>query len=672
MFALANPLLLATEIKDLERDTPVPGNEPVPVLDFFRPPVLQEPRLNPSGTHIAALVSVGEDHTRLLVHELKTQKNEIVGAKGDADIYNVYWLNDRRLIYGISVKKGGGIGLIAGEVGNLDNSYPLEQYVGSSLIAIPPKDRTHPLVRLAPQSINTGPYGEVVNLNSSLTSGLVLDLSVPGQGESLPATIENNLRHVYKRHPILKTVPNFDVGYFADKEGELAFGLVSDDGIVTLHQLVGEAWVKCPEDLDQIEVIGCGDNPGEIVVLGPRAGGKPRPLEVMEAATGKVVEVLIQDKAYDCIPWLYRDPVSHNIVGAIYTRAGPHVVWFSEGYRNLQKLVDGSFPGQVARIIGNDEAGKMVLISTFSDRQPAVYSWVDLEKHGLGLFKSSSPWIDPKRMQPMSVIKYTTRDGRQLDAYVTMPAGATRQNPPPLVVLPPSAKGERNSWGYDAEVQFLASRGYAVLQPNHRGSAGYSWMFPLEDEWAFRKMHEDVTEATKTMLASGLVDRTRVAIMGTGFGGFLALSGAAYEPSLYRCVVAVSPVSDWGRLIADYKHDKFFDPFYSRIVRKMGDPGKDPEKWDAIAPLRHADQIRAPGLIAMGEYDPPMDLVGSKNVASAMERNHVPVETMSFWDEAGGPRRLADIVELQTHLETFLAKYLKPVGPAIFAPAATP
>jgi dipeptidyl aminopeptidase/acylaminoacyl peptidase len=419
-------------------------------------------------------------------------------------------------------------------------------------------------------------------------------------------------------------------------------------------------------DLDEIHVIDCGDTPGELVVLGVRQDNKPRALEIMDGATGKVLDVLVQDKAYDCNAWLYRDPVTHRIVGAVYDRAGPHVVWFNEDYRNLQKLVNGLFPGQVVRIIGNDEAGKMVLISSFSDRQPPIYSWVDLTTRQAGLVGNSSPWIDPKRMQQMSVIKFKTRDGCQLDAYVTMPAGASKQNPPALVVLPRESEGWRDTWGFDAEVQFLASRGYAVLQPNFRGSgSGSSWMFPTGDEWAYRKMHDDVTDATKTMVASGLVDRNRVAIMGTDFGGFLALSGAAYEPDLYRCCVAVSAVADWAKLIEDYRHNKYSNAYFTRTVFKMGDPKQDAEKWDAIAPLRHAGQIRGPVFVAWGEYDSSISISGMKDLVSAVKKNHIPVESVSFVNEANGVHHLRNKVDLFSRIEAFLARNLSP------APIAT-
>ncbi len=651
--AASTASLLTASIKsDLERITPVPDGEKIPVLDFFRPRLLKQPTVNPSGTHIAAAIAAGEDNTSLMIYDLKTQKMEAMGARGDTDVDDPRWLADNRLMYRISVEKLGGFILAGAKVGALQAAYPILQNIGGSPVAVPPNDKLHPLFAMSRGSEVTGQYGQVLTLNAARDSGKFIDYSdVSWRG--LDRATEDNVRNITFKHPILKTPEGFDLRYIADKEGKLSYAISSTNGILKLHRLEGETWIDCPENLDEMDVIDSGDNPGEIVVLGERKDGKPRALEIMEAATGKVLDVLVQDKAYDANAWLYRDPVSHLIVGAVFDRAGPSVIWFSEAYRNLQKLVDGLFPGQVVRIIGNDEAGKMVLLSVSSDRQPPIYNWVDLEKRSAGLIKNSAPWLDPKRMRPMSAIKYKTRDGKSLDAFVTMPAGASKQNPPPLVVL---ARNYRVSWGFDAEVQFLASRGYAVLQPNVRGEAGSSWMFPSTAEWDFAKMHEDVTDATKALIASGLVDANRVAIMGTQFGGFLALSGAAYDPDLYRCAISISGVADWGKTIADYRSSKYSGAFFSRMVAKMGDPAKDPEKWDAIAPLRHASQIRAAIFVANGEYDASIDIGATKELASIASRNHVPVETVTYTNEAGGVRHLNNKVDLYTKIEEFLAK----------------
>jgi dipeptidyl aminopeptidase/acylaminoacyl peptidase len=207
-------------------------------------------------------------------------------------------------------------------------------------------------------------------------------------------------------------------------------------------------------------------------------------------------------------------------------------------------------------------------------------------------------------------------------------------------------------------VQFLASRGYAVLQPNYRGSAGYSWMFPEQDEWEFRKMSDDVTSATKTVIGMGLVDPKRVAIMGTSFAGYLAAAGVAFEPGLYKCALSMSSLFDWGRYLKEAKISQFSNPYYTRYLRKLGDPDKNPQRFDAMAPLRHADQVTTALFVSWGEYDDPELISQSKDMASAVERNHVQVETLSFLDEGVGVRHLDHKIELYQHIEAFLSKNL--------------
>ncbi|HVU23111.1 MAG TPA: alpha/beta fold hydrolase [Opitutus sp.] len=654
------PAILAATVSakvDLGRIDPVPPGEQIPVMDFFREPLLRDPSVNIAGTHIAAIVSSGEDHTGLIVYDRKTRQIEALSLIGDTDISAVTWLDAQRIGFITSVAKMSGFAFCAGRIGALQDSYPVLQNVSASIIAIPPDDRTHPLVRLGPHGPVTGQYGEVVNVDAAIESGKLIDLS-GAHGANPDEAAEGDVRHISTRYPVIETPSGFDLYYLADKQGRLEFGVTSTAGVQTLHRLVGNAWKTCPEDLDAIELFGAGDKPGTIVELPARSDRQPRPLQVVNADDESVVEPLLNDPAYDFDGWLFRDPVSHDIVGAIYDRAGPSVAWFTEPYRDLQKAIDRLFPGMIARILGIDDAGKIVLVSTFSDRQPPIYQIVDLDAHTAGPIRNSAPWIDPARMQPMSVTKFKTRDGRKLDAYVTLPAGASRQHPPPLVVLPHDYVFGRDTWGYNAETQFFASRGYAVLRPNYRGSAGTRWMFPESDDWDYRKMRDDVIDATKALLDSGYVDPKRVAIIGTGFGGYLALAGAAFEPAVFQCTVAVSPVCDWANTLKDQKYYQYSGAYFSRMARKLGDPAKEPDRFDAISPLRHAGAIRAATLVACGEYDASSEIGDAKSLVATVQHSSVPAEFVSFPNEAGGMHHLDHKIELYSRIETFLAQHL--------------
>jgi dipeptidyl aminopeptidase/acylaminoacyl peptidase len=662
--ALVVPCLARAEKLDLNRTEPVPANQPIPVMDFFRPELLRSPTVNLAGTHVAALVAGDEDHTSLMVYDLKTQKMEGRGARGDSDITFVQWLTDDLLVFMINYKKESNYVFCAGHPGSLSQAYPLLQNINGNLIVVPPGDRAHPLSRIGPHSDVTGQYGEVVTLDAKVNYGALMDLSGDGtlvSGKGIDDAAEGNVRHIVARHPVLETPQGWDTQYWADKDGKLAFAESSTGGVLTLHRLDGEKWVNCPEDPDQIEIIDSGDNPGEILVVGQRREGKPRALEILNAADGTSKGTLIEDPAYDFDGWVYRSPSTRAILGVIYDGAVPKVAWFDEGFRNLQNMFNklDVFKGQTARIIGNSADGRGVLLLAYSDTHPATYYWADLKAKTFGPIKSSRPWIDPARMQPMGMIKYKTRDGHKLDAYVTMPAGATKQNPPPLVVLPPGSQWGRSRWGYDSEAQYFASRGYAVLQPNHRGSSGYRGMFPIEDEWDFKKMYQDVADATAAFVGTRLVDPNRVAIVGTNFGGFLALAAAAYEPSRYQCAVAVSPDAvDWGKYIKEDKYFEFSSPYYSRLVRKLGDPKLDPQKFDALSPLGHADQIRAAVLVCNGQYDPTFVTNETKELVSIVKRNRPTSDTIYFLNESGGVRHLANKVELYSRIDTFLSQNL--------------
>jgi dienelactone hydrolase len=630
---------------DVSRETPVPATEQVPIFDFFRPPILREPKLNLDGTHIAAIVSTPDDHSQLMVYDMKTKALNRIDTQTNGDFDFVRWLNSRRLVFrGISDKHADR-GWFVADLEALPYSYPIALRGVDRLIAVPPNERLHLVIHVFSGTSLNSQYGQVVVLNTG------------GPGARRVGALD-----ILKYYPVLKLDARGDFRYLADVDGTLAFGFGDQGGALSLHELAGDTWRQCPEDLEEIHVIDSGNRPGEILVLGKRDGAKPRSLQRMEAVSGKVLDVLWQDPVYDFDGELYRDPKSNQILGAFGQNTKPFSVWFDEGMRNIQAQVDKMFPGQIVRILGTDEDHKTVLLSSYSDRQPAIYSWANLETHKAGMFRNSKPWIDPQRMQPMGVRKFKTRDGKEFDAYLTLPKGATLQNPPPLVVLPHDrtnyGSSGRNTWGYDEEVQFLASRGYAVLQPNFRGTAGSTWMYPKEDEWDFRKMNEDVTDATKDLIGSGLVDRNRVAIMGSGFGGYLALCGVAFEPSLYRCAIAISAHYDWGKLIEEAEYNKYKDPLYFRMLFKLGDPKKEPEKFNGISPLKHAADIRVPVLASYGEYDPSAEISRAKDLISAVEKKGIPAESISFRDERGGADYLENRVELYQRIERFLAKNL--------------
>lgn len=654
--ALALPALRlsAAEKLDLARTTPVPADQPIPIQDFFRAPSLAQPILNRAGTHIAAIATADEDKHFLIVYDIATTELKSLSFPSEKDIYNVHWLNNSRVLFHLATHKQYGLGIMAADIASLTSPYPLQQFNGSILVSIPLKTPDNPLVWNR-RHLETGRDVGVAALRTNLRHQQIAE----SIGTFLPKIVENNHLTILRSYP-LPPEPSVTYSYRADKEGELAYAFTSQKGNLSMFRLDGKKWFSCPVDLEQIDIVASANEPGQLLVIGPPADGKPRPLQLMDAATGELGDVVLHDPNYDFNGWTYHNPATGDVLGAVFHKGGPRVYWFNEQYQALQKILDGMFPKQVVRIIGNDDNHGIFLVATWSDRQPVAYHWVNLGTRKAGIFKNSAPWIDPARMQPMQIMQFRTRDGYRLEGYLTLPAGASKENPVPLVVLCHGGPWARDNWGFNGEVQFLASRGYAVLQPNYRGSTGSVGRFPANDKFDFIKMHHDVTDAVKTVLGTGLVDKDRVGIMGASFGGYLAVSGVAHEAGLYRCAVSNAGVFDWALQVQAEKYNQYDLPYYGRMIKTLGDPRVEKAKYEAMSPIHHVAGIRVPVFVAGGKDDQVVELQQSRKLLDEFERHGIVHEKFFIGGEGHGTAHLDNTVALYGRIEAFLAKHLLP------------
>jgi dipeptidyl aminopeptidase/acylaminoacyl peptidase len=302
--------------------------------------------------------------------------------------------------------------------------------------------------------------------------------------------------------------------------------------------------------------------------------------------------------------------------------------------------------------------GNRLLIWAGGASDPGTFYLFDQAARRLERLTQPFETLAEVRLAPVKPVGYSARDGLAIPAYLTLPNGKAERGLP-LVVLAHGGPFVRDSWNYDPYVQFLASRGYAVLQPNFRGSTGYGRRFVEQGygQWG-RKMQDDVDDGVDWLVEQGIVDPKRVCIMGASYGGYVALWGAIRNPEKYRCAVSLAGVTDLPGML---KHDRrmFAAPRYFKQWEQRVRGEKETD-LKALSPLAQAARLYVPVLIAHGERDTNVPAKQALDLIAALgRRTGKPSEVMPIFykDEGHGLDEPANVTDFLTRLEVFLAKH---------------
>jgi dipeptidyl aminopeptidase/acylaminoacyl peptidase len=321
-------------------------------------------------------------------------------------------------------------------------------------------------------------------------------------------------------------------------------------------------------------------------------------------------------------------------------------------YRRLEK----DLKGYEIVVTATDKEENKFMIRTYSDRSLGAYYLYDKQSDELTQIAAVSPWLSEDDMSPMKAVSYTTTDGLTINGYLTLPEGKEQKNLP-VIVNPHGGPWVRDTWGYNPEIQLLASRGYAVFQMNYRGSTGYGRQFweASFKQWG-KKMQDDITEGVNWLISEGIADPKRIAIYGGSYGGYATLAGVTFTPDLYACAidyVGVSNLFTFMNTIPPY-----WKPYLDMMYEMVGNPEKDKDYMYAASPVFHIDKIKSPLFVVQGANDPRVNIDESDQIVAALRKRGVEVLYMVKYDEGHGFHNEENRFEFYKAMLGFLKKHL--------------
>ena len=373
---------------------------------------------------------------------------------------------------------------------------------------------------------------------------------------------------------------------------------------------------------------------------------------------GKEAKVLFENPDYDAFGDDERDFFTYSqskgrLLFALFTAEKRELVFFD---RDIEKIYK-----KIKRKIGNDyeinftsfsEDLTQFIIHLSSDRIEGIYYFYDNNSGALEKLHSESPWLEEDEMAEMEPISYRARDGLLIHGYLTLPKGFKPEGLP-VIVNPHAGPQWRNSWIFDLKTQFLANRGYAILQVNFRGSEGYGKKFLRAGfkQWGL-KMQDDITDGVNWLIDQGIADKERIAIAGWSFGGYATLAGITFTPDLYACGIDMWGISNYFTLY------KSFPPYWKshleQINERWGDIVKDSVQMYQTSPVFHVEQIKAPLLIFQGANDVRVKKGQSDQMVEELRKHNKEVEYVLIEGEGHGITDEQIIIEQMKKIEEFL------------------
>jgi dipeptidyl aminopeptidase/acylaminoacyl peptidase len=633
------------------------ASEQIPIADFYRPAAIRNLVLSPNGKRVCGIRPVaGRDN--VMVFDIESGKTTGITKFTDADVGGLGWVNDNRLIFGLIDRTRGSGDQVPSGLFVIDhdaaNFKPLVErsFISEGAKLLPPGSEFHSRI------YENGKWSEDILVEVS---------SMQGQGKFSSNVYRVNTT-TGESHLLTLGAPGNARGWVFDRKTVARAVVTQTEGITKIYFREDEAhpWRQIfevkPEDVTSTVTPLAFDAAGQLYVSA-NLGQDNAAIYRFDQAKGSIdPQPVFAVKGFDITGGLIFSEDGATLKGVRYDADRSRTYWLDPQIASIQNLLDQQFADSVNQLqvrLPLDE--HPVLVTSYSDRDPGRFLLFYAKEKQLQQVAVAQPWIKAVSMSPTRFLTYKARDGLTIPAQLTLPLQHSGDKPP-LVVLHYGGPWVRPiHWGWDENVQFLASRGYAVFMPAPRASRGFgSKLFKSGwKQWGLA-MQDDVTDGVKSLIADGLIDPNRVGIAGASYGGYLAMMALVKEPDLFKCGVNWVGVTDPSFMFTVTWTDfNTVDSGRYDLPELIGDPDKLRDQFKRTSPVERAAEIKQPVLMAYGGLDRRVPLVNGERLKSAMAPYNKNVEWVVYPDEGHGWSLLEDNVDFWGRVERFLAKNLR-------------
>ena len=601
----------------------------VPVEDFFKDPEFSAVTLSPTGEYLTVSVPEGD---RTVLAAFRVADMELVGKwdygrQMHAD--RVRWVNDERFFVYVSRKLGRydfRVGTPDVHASNVD---------GRRRITIP----------------NGGTY-QIVDTLEQEPDWILVQRSIDSAYLSRLNVNDGRLRTA-------AIAPLRFGSFLVDHEGTLRYAIGTEESneVVTLRR-VGDSWAE----IHRAPMGGSSNMPmgfdpdNRLVYTRVSEDGEPTKVYALDAETEELT-LLSENENVDPGSYLYSSD-GKELLAVRYLDGVPTTDFINTEHAEVLTYAGlmNAFPDHAVAFSGISRDGRLVLVHVYSDVDPGSYYLFDRQTGQARFLLAARSWIKPEQMSPMRAISFTARDGTRVHGYITIPRNSDGRNLPLIMNPHGGPHGPRDVWGFNPEVQFLANRGYAVLQVNFRGSGGYGNAF---ERMGYRNwgtsMIDDMTDGVEWAVAEGIADPNRICTYGASYGGYAALQSVVREPERYRCTIGYVGVFSLPLMFrdGDIPRQESGRNYLNRVM-----PESQAEQ-QSQSPAFNVDRINIPVMLVHGERDERVPMSQYRALKSALEDAGKPPEVeILARNEGHGFQELENNVRLYNAMEEFLDKYI--------------